>query len=134
MQLRNRLWKPEGKSIKNPSRVENTRDPICSHCCKKLSCSPGPCLFITRVNGNVERKEALMSDLCTQEMEYTDYKESLAELMEDRKNRINNTANIQNPKRRAITILLLAGITQQSISTMFSMSYRQINRIANNNK
>ena len=129
--IRNGLWKPEGNKPHFGIRLAPKRlnDPVCQYCSKKQTCSPGPCLFITRINGNAPSKEALMSDLCDKETEYKDYKETLSELVEDRENKFKNAIDINNVKRRSIAILLLAGIQQKDIAIMFSMSLRQIVRI-----
>jgi hypothetical protein len=59
------------------------------------------------------------------------YNEDLAELITDQQEKIDRAMHITNQKKRAIAVLLLAGFKQTDIKTLFSMSYRQINRIVN---
>jgi hypothetical protein len=67
-------------------------------------------------------------------MEYRDYKDDLIEMMEHNQNRLDKAQQMPITKHRAIFILLLAGITQKDVSTLFHMSIKQINRIALKNK
>ena len=99
----------------------------------KIPC-PGKCLLIKWIGGNEPIKERLLDDIKNKPLEPKDYNTELSELIENQRSKINHVFNIDNIRQRAITVLLLAGITQNDISSLLSMSYRQINRIVNNNK
>lgn len=136
MKKRNNLWKPEGNKPHFGIRLAPKRDPLCEQvdCCKKDNCTPGPCFFLERINGNTERKEALMLDARQDELQQKDYKEYLSELIADRENRIENIINIQDIKQQAITLLLLAGRQKKDIAALLSISERQFRRLAGNGK
>ena len=133
MQARNQLWKPEGKQRKSKPIPKKVDDPLCNECPNKKTCKH-LCPPMTWINGNSPTKEILLSEICEKDLEYKDYNKDLAELIEDRQSRINSAIGIENVRRRSIAILLLAGISQKDIATLFSMSYRQINRIINKHK
>ncbi len=143
MRRRNRLWNPEHekKQPKHKPTLKLPDDPICEKCPnrlikyidageeKEMPCR-GECPPMRWIDGKEASKEALMSDINAKDMEYRDYKDNLIEMMEHQQTRIENALDFENVKHKAISILLLAGITQKDISKLFSMSYRQINRIS----
>jgi hypothetical protein len=127
MKTQNKLWQPEEKAKHKPVK-KTISDPLCDKCPNK-PCK-GLCPPMQWINGNTPSKEVLLTDLNTQDMESRDYKEDLIEMIEHRQARITSALDIKQVKHRAIAILLLAGISQKDISELFSMSYRQINRIS----
>ena len=144
MKLRNRLWNPEHDKDfpkRKPTPQPPPADPVCATCPnriiqymdggeeKEMPCR-GLCPPLQWIDGNATSKETLMADLNTKDMEYRDYKDSLIEMMEHKQARIESALDFRNVKHQAISILLLAGITQKDISRLFRMSYRQINRLA----
>lgn len=130
MKLRNRLWNPDHPERKKKKEPTIFKDSLCQDCVYIGRCDKGACFWMKHIDGNVPSKEALLSDLNAKDMEYRDYKDDLTELMEHRQARIKNAMDISAVKHRAIALLLLADFTQKDISTLFRMSYRQINRIS----
>lgn len=143
MRKRNRLWNPEHDKA-HPKRKPVPKlpdDPLCDTCPNKLityyddgiekqmPCR-GLCPPMQWIDGNTSSKETLMTDINAKNLEYRDYKDDLIEMMEHRQARIKDAIDISSVKHRAIAILLLADFTQKDISTLFRMSYRQINRIS----
>jgi hypothetical protein len=140
---RNRLWNPEHEheQRKRKPTPKTPSDPLCATCPnkiikyidngieKEMPCR-GLCPPMQWIDGNVASKETLMTDINAHDMEYRDYKDDLVEMMEHRQHRINTALTIPIVKHRAIAILLLSGITQKDISTLFRMSIKQINRIS----
>jgi len=126
---RNQLWKPEGNKPKFGIRMAPKRDPLCEYCPKKKSCSPGPCFFLSRINGNAESKEVLISDLCDKEMEFKDYKESLAELIEDREIAFSKINTIQPYKIRAIAAMLYVDIPKAEVARLLRISRTTLYRV-----
>lgn len=127
---------------KQRSKKKAITEPLCQGCPnktikyidngkeKEMPCQ-GLCPPMIWIDGNKQTQEALMSDINGKDLEYRDYKDDLIEMIEHRQARIDTAINITDVKHRAISILLLAGLTQKDIATLFCMSYRQINRIAN---
>jgi len=105
------------------------RYPLCEYCPKKKSCSPGPCFFLSRINGNAESKEVLISDLCDKEMEFKDYKESLAELIEDREIAFSKINTIQPYKIRAIAAMLYVDIPKAEVARLLRISRTTLYRV-----
>ena len=104
---------------------------ICNPCVNRKKCK-GLCTPLLWINGNVPGREPLAADIRNLPPETThNYNDVLSEIIEDRRNRMHNISNI---RRRAITALLLADISRSDISTLLSMSYRQVLRLANNTK
>jgi Trp operon repressor len=130
MRLKNRLWNPEHPEAKRSKQPAIFKDALCQDCVYIGRCDKGPCFWMKHINGNTPSKEALMSDINTKDMEYRDYKDDLNEMMEHRQHRIDSSLKIPIVKHKAISILLLAGITQKDISNLFCMSIKQINRIS----
>jgi hypothetical protein len=130
MKIRNRLWNPEHPEPKRAKKVIIFKDDLCQDCVYIGRCDKGPCFWMKHINGNTPTKETLLSDINTHDMEYRDYKDDLNEMIEHRQLRIDSSLKIPIVKHKAISILLLAGITQKDISTLFRMSIKQINRIS----
>ena len=131
--LRNQLWQPnDTDKSKRKIKIKKIDDELCQGCPnnnKKQPTCKGLCPPMRFINGNVQSREVLLTDINTKEMEYRDYKDDLIEMIENRQARVNRAIDIPEVRQRAISILLLAGITQKDISNLFSMSYRQSNRI-----
>jgi len=89
----------------------------------------GLCPPMAWINGNTQTKEILLTEINTKEMEYRDYKDDLIEMIENRQARVNRAIDIPEVRQRAISILLLAGISKKDIANLFFMSPRQIIRI-----
>jgi hypothetical protein len=130
MRLRNRLWNPDHPLPKSKKAPAIFKDELCQDCVYIGRCDKGPCFWMHHIDGTTGTKEALLSDINTENLEYRDYKDDLAEMMAHRQHRINTAQDIINVKHKAMAILLLAGITQKDIATLFHMSIKQINRIA----
>jgi endonuclease III-like uncharacterized protein len=117
-----------------PKKID---DELCKDCPnnqqgkKKKAVCKGLCPPMRWINGNTQTKEVLMSSIRSQELEFKDYNKDLAELIEDRQWKLDKSLSLEDTKQRAIAILLMAGFKQNQIKTLFFMSYRQINRIAN---
>ena len=144
MRHRNRLWNPEHDKDfpkRKPTPKPPPTDPLCDTCPnkiikymdngeeKEMPCQ-GLCPPMQWIDGNAASKETLMADLNTKDMEYRDYKDSLIEMMEHKQARIESALDFTKARHKAISILLLTGMTQKDISKLFRMSTRQINRIA----
>lgn len=143
MNTKNTLWRPQNMEDKRKSKPlpKTADDPLCATCPNKsihykdagkektMPCR-GLCPPMQWINGNTPTKEVLLTDLNTGGMEYKDYKSELSDLLDDRRSRVNNTIDLPDLKRRAISILLLAGITKKEIANLFSMSDRQIRRLS----
>ena len=140
--IKNNLWKPTNK-IKTIVIPKIVNDPLCETCPnkersyinkdgqeKKMKCMQ-LCPPMQWINGNTPTKETLLSEINASKIEYRDYKDTLCELIEHKRHRIDKIPLITNIKHKAISILLIAGIPQKDISNMFSMSLRQIVRISN---
>jgi hypothetical protein len=107
------------------------QDELCGLCPIKKKC-PGNCLLLNWIGKLNIRIEPLVEDLKVKALlDSKNYNDDLAELISDRQAKINRCLEFTDVKKRAIAILLLAGISQKEISELFSMSYRQINRIVN---
>jgi hypothetical protein len=97
----------------------------------KVPC-PGNCLLQTWIGKLNIRIEPMIKDMQDRNaINAKNYNEDLAELITDQQEKIDRAMHITNQKKRAIAVLLLAGFKQTDIKTLFSMSYRQINRIVN---
>jgi hypothetical protein len=109
-------------------------DPICQYCENKDLACQTPCAPLTWIDGNVSRKEVLLADLkISDDYELKDYKDILNELRETAETRLELISNIPNIKKRAILAMLSVGISRNDISTILSMSHRQIIRIIKHN-
>ena len=128
MGCRNLLWRPTAKDKhKKGIKEKFIPDELCTGCKHIKKCTT-PCKPMIWINGNTPLKEPLFRDISDQD-NIRDYNEELAELIEDRQQRIDKAVGIEDIRQRAITILLLAGIKKKQIATLFSMSPRQIIRI-----
>jgi len=127
---------PKAK-VKRKTIPKKIDDELCQDCPnnqrgkKKKAVCRGLCPPMAWINGNVPTREVLLSSIQTKNLEYKNYNDDLAELIEDHQYRLDKTLNIEDMKQRAIAILLLAGFKQTDLKSIFFMSYRQINRIAN---
>lgn len=128
--MKNNLWKQKYKPKFGIRLAPIFKDELCQDCVYIGRCDKGACYWMKHIDGNTARKEKLITDMNTKDMEYRDYKDDLVEMMEHRQNRINHVMKITTVKHRAIAILLLAGITQIDIAKLFCMSIKQINRIS----
>lgn len=130
MRIRNQLWQPTKTDLhvnkqKNPPKT--IHDPICEHCNNDncvVQCAP-----LVWIDGNVSRKEPLISDMVSSDYNHGDYKDALTDLQQHQMDRIEALSAIANSKRKAIAALLTVGFTRNDISVLLSMSHRQIVRI-----
>lgn len=133
----NSLWKPPIEEI-NPMKKEpkpkfKPDRGICKGCRYIKKCS-GLCKPLSWVNGNVPLLEAYLNPHIDRNHAGRDYNQELAELIDDHNCRVEKLTEIKDIRKRAITILLMADITQVQIATLLKMSIKQINRIVNQNK
>jgi hypothetical protein len=119
--MKNTLWRPAGKKPKFGLRIIK-RDPLCAdvNCCKRDTCSPGPCFFLSRINGKTETKEKLMSDVHAEEMEFKNYNAELAEKIEHYNHRIDEVMDLTDLRDKALSLLLLAGFKKAQIAKLFN--------------
>jgi hypothetical protein len=106
------------------------RDDICLKCCNRKSCR-GLCPPLQWVNGRVEGKERLLSDIIgsSQDLIYQDYKEVISELADDREERekwklgkISDILEISDFMPRAIAALLFFEIPKNNICKLLKIS------------
>ncbi len=103
-------------------------DPVCKQCINKRICR-GTCPPLIWINGYIPRKEPLFSEINNPFLEHYNYNETIAELIEDRREQFDNLHEIKNVRRRAIAAMLSVKITKTAISKLLNMSLRQIIRI-----
>jgi hypothetical protein len=131
----NSLWRPDSsvKVIKE-QKAKYKPDPVICKGCSHIKRCPSLCKPLTWVNGNVPLSEAYLTPTIERVQSGRDYNAELAELIEDHNCRIEKLTEIKDIRKRAITLMLLADITQVQIARLLKMSIKQINRIVNNNK
>lgn len=108
----------------------------CKQCAHYTECKV-PCVYVDYIaNGNTNRKEPLISNIIEEDADIPatrDYLSYLNELADDRELKIEYAMKIKDHKLRAIAAMLLVNLTRYQISHVLSMSYRNLNRIINNN-
>ena len=119
---RNRLWYEENRLLK-PKKTPPKRsyDPVCEYCENKPTCV-APCAPIKWINGNVARKEPLVSEICDDTFDSSDnYNAILAELIESRQNALETISQIRNIKKKAIAAMLIVGISRNEVSDLIDI-------------
>jgi hypothetical protein len=117
-----------------PQRIIKTKIKISKDVSKeiKIRC-PGNCLLQHWIGKlNIQIEPLLRDCKDNQTIMEKNYNQDLAELISDQQEKIDRALQINDEKKRAIAVLLLAGFKQTQLKTLFSMSYRQINRLVNN--
>lgn len=113
------------------------RDDVCrlgkcrNHPCNNL-CAP-----LIFVNGKSKSKEVLLSNLISSDnLEFRDYKETLAELAEDRavrdsqrREKLAAILSAPNTREKFIKLALMAGFTQKEVSIFFKLTPGRICQI-----
>ena len=113
------------------------RDDVCrlgkckNHPCNNL-CAP-----LIFVNGKSKSKEVLLSNLVSSDnLEFRDYKETLAELAEDRavrdshrREKLAAILSAPNTREKFIKLALMAGFTQKEVSIFFKLTPGRICQI-----
>ncbi len=107
-------------------------DPICKSCRNRTDCKT-PCPPVQWIDGNVSRREPLMSDMSI-DSDHTpaaarDYNAVIADLLRARTQDIDNIRAIKDTRIRAIASMLAVNLSRQDIAELLSMSYRQLARI-----
>jgi hypothetical protein len=83
--------------LKRKTSQAKIDEPLCIGCPnnkKKRTCK-GLCPPMAWINGNAPTKEVLLSDMQIKQLEYKDYNQDLAELIEDRQSRITNAIGVK---------------------------------------
>jgi len=89
------------------------------------------------INGNSKSKEVLLSNLVSSDnLEFRDYKETLAELAEDlavrdsqRREKLAAILSGPNTREKFIKLALMAGFTQKEVSIFFKLTPGRICQI-----
>jgi DNA-directed RNA polymerase specialized sigma24 family protein len=122
------------KKRKKKETDESINDEVCSGCINQKNSCKGLCNPLIWVNGVEGTKEVLLSDLKNQQYLTKDYKEVISELAEDiefDRIEIEQVFNIENPRQRAIAILLCIGkFNKADIAKFMNLSVSQIYRLS----
>lgn len=115
------------------------RDDICRLTnCVNLKVCLGLCGFMKDVvNNQSSAKEVLLSNLVSSDnLEFRDYKETLAELAEDRavrdshrREKLAAILSAPNTREKFIKLALMAGFTQKEVSIFFKLTPGRICQI-----
>ena len=108
-------------------RLGKCKNHPCNHLC-------APLIF---VNGKSKSKEVLLSNLVSSDnLEFRDYKETLAELAEDRavrdsqrREKLAAILSAPNTREKFIKLALMAGFTQKEVSIFFKLTPGRICQI-----
>ena len=108
-------------------RLGKCKNHPCNHLC-------APLIF---VNGKSKSKEVLLSNLVSSDnLEFRDYKETIAELAEDRavrdsqrREKLAAILSGPNTREKFIKLALMAGFTQKEVSIFFKLTPGRICQI-----